>query len=311
MKVLVLGATGTAGRSAVPAFVAAGHEVLAHSRSDDGAAALAAAGATPFRGDTDDPGTLRSQLPGSDAVVDLRVAIPPPSRAALPWAWREYVRLRDGATGRLVEAALRADVPRVVHDTVTMVYADGGDALLDEDSPVSAPGALAANLAAERHLARLTAAGGVGVALRFGGFYGPRDEFSRLLMGMVRRGRVPLVGDPEGWTSAVHTDDLGPALLVALTAPAGIYNVVDDEPLRRRDHLAVLAAAAGVPTARPLPSWLSRVSSAPLRSLTRSHRISADRFRALGWRPTVPSRREGWPDAFAAASLGEGLWRAS
>jgi nucleoside-diphosphate-sugar epimerase len=298
MKVAVLGATGTAGRAALPALAAAGHEVRAHARTDEGAAAVTLPGARAVRGDTDDVEVLRGLVAGADAVIDLRVAVPPASRAALPWAWRDYVRLRATGTGRLVEAARSADVPRLVHDTVTMVYADGGDRTLDEDDPVRAPGALQANLVAERHLARFTEAGGIGVALRFGGFYWPSDEFSRQLMAAARRGRGMIAGAPEAWTSAIHTDDAGSALLVALTAPAGVYNVVDDEPLRRGDLLGVLAVAAGVPTVRPLPTWAMRAAPAPVRALVRSQRVTAERFRRLGWRPTVPSRRQGWPQAF-------------
>ncbi|HLT12011.1 MAG TPA: NAD(P)-dependent oxidoreductase [Micromonosporaceae bacterium] len=301
MNILVLGATGTAGRSAVPVFVSAGHTVRTHVRSDAGAAAMAAMGAEPVRADLEDDQRLRRIVEGSDAVVDLRVAIPSTFGAALPWAWREYVRLRDRETRRLVDAALHAGTPRIVHDTVSMVYADGGDAELDEDSPVDAPGALAANLAAERHLARFTESGGTGVALRFGTFYGPHDEFSRDLMRYARRGWALLFGRPEAWTSAIHTDDLGPALLVALTAPAGVYNVVDDEPLRRRDLVAILANAAGVERVRMLPTWMSVMAGAPARALARSQRVRARRFAALGWRPSVPSRRQGWPEAFRAA----------
>ena len=299
MKVKVLGATGTAGRAAIPVLVAAGHDVFGHARTDSAAAAVAVLGDTPVRADTDDPDELRAMLTGADAVVDLRVAIPPATRAALPLAWREYARLRDTGTGLVVDAALRAGVQRVIHDTVTMVYADGGDAQLDEDSPVDATGALVANLAAERHLARLSAAGGTGVALRFAQFYGPDDRFSRELMSAARRGRALLAGRPEGWTSALHTDDVGQAVLVALTAPAGFYNVVDDEPLRRRDVLDLLAQSAAR-TVRPFPAWTSSLASAPVRALARSQRVSAARFRALGWRPSVPSRRQGWPEAFAA-----------
>jgi nucleoside-diphosphate-sugar epimerase len=301
MKVTVLGATGTAGRSALPVLSAAGHEVHGHARTDERAAAVAALGATPVRGDTDDPAALQHLITGADAVIDLRVAIPSSSRAAVPWAWREYTRLRATGAGRLVDAAVAVGVPRLVRDTVTMVYADGADRLLDESSPVMAPGALEANLVAERHLARFTAAGGTGVTLRFGGFYGSDDEFSRELIAGARRGRTMIVGAPDAWTSAIHTDDVGSALLAALTAPAGVYNVVDDEPLRRRDLLAVLAAAAGVPGVNPLPTWIVRTAAAPVRALTRSQRVTAERFRTLGWRPTVPSRRQGWPQAFERA----------
>jgi nucleoside-diphosphate-sugar epimerase len=48
MKVFVAGATGAMGKRLVPALLAAGHQVVAMTRSADKAAALAAAGAEPM-----------------------------------------------------------------------------------------------------------------------------------------------------------------------------------------------------------------------------------------------------------------------
>jgi nucleoside-diphosphate-sugar epimerase len=296
MRILVLGATGVAGRSTVPVLVAAGHDVRALARSDEKASGLTRLGAEPVTGDPEDADTMRGWLRGTDAVVDLRVRIPAPSRAVLPGAWREYVHLRDTAAGRLVDAALTADVPVVVHDTITMVYADGGDTVLDETSPVDAPGPLAANLATEGHLGRLTAAGGRGVALRFGQFYGPDDATSLDVLRRARRGQALVLGEPSAWTSAVHTDDVGPAVLAALTAPAGVYNVVDEEPLRRADVLTVIAAAVGQQSLKQPPAMVTKLGSAPVKALARSQRVTAERFRQVtGWTPRVVSRRTGWP----------------
>lgn len=298
MKIFVLGATGTAGRSTLPLLLADGHEVRAHARSDAGRRWIATLGATPVEGDSFDPGLLRTWLRGCEAVIDLRVSVPDAARAALPWAWHEYARLRGAECGVVVDAALDADVSRVVRDTVTMTYDDGSDTWLDESYPTRASGALAANLTAEQHLARFSAAGGSGVVIRFGGFYGPDDEFSNDVIAAARKGRSLVLGPAAGWTSAIHTDDVGPALAAALTAPAGIYNAVDDEPLTRRDLLDLLSDAAGR-TVSPYPSWTARLAPSPVRSLSRSHRVSNARLRTLGWRPTVPSRRQGWPEAFA------------
>jgi nucleoside-diphosphate-sugar epimerase len=257
-------------------------------------------GATAVAGDAEDRSTLLAWLDGRDAVVDLRVSIPSGARALAPWAWREYTRLRGVETGRVTACALAAGVPVVVHDTVTMVYADGGDTLLDEAAAVHATGALAANLAAERHLAELTRAGGRGVALRFGQFYGPDDAISLDLLRRAEARQALVLGDPSGWTSAIHTDDVGPAVLAALEVPAGVYNVVDDEPLRRSDWLALLARSVDRESLRQPPAFLTTLASAPLKALARSQRVSAKRFReASGWAPAVPSRRVGWPDVRA------------
>ena len=305
MKLLMVGGTGVAGRAALPRLVEGGHEVLVLARSAAAESAVTAAGGRPVHGDADDPTVLRGWLEGVDAAIDLRVRIPTPGRAVLPGGWREYVRLRDAAAGRLVDAAIAAATPRLVHDTVTMVYADGGEAWLDEDAPVDAPGFLAANLACEAHLARLAAAGGVAVALRFSQFYGPHDAYSRQLVAQARRGRAMVLGSSEAYTSAIHTDDVGSAVALAATTPglaSGVYNVADDEPLRNGELVEVFGAAAGR-AVRPPPAWLPRLLSllpGPAGSLLgRSNRVRSDRFRAAtGWRPAVPSRRAGWPAAF-------------
>jgi nucleoside-diphosphate-sugar epimerase len=119
VTILVLGASGVAGRVALPGMVRAGHEVLAHlraeRRADDVVSAL---GASPVRGEVEDPAQLARWLCRCEAVVDLRVAILPANRAALPWARREYARLRNHSCSQLVDAAMGSGVSQAVHDTV-------------------------------------------------------------------------------------------------------------------------------------------------------------------------------------------------
>lgn len=301
LDVLVLGATGVAGRSTLRALAAAGHRPWAHARTDAKADLVRSLGATPVRGNAEDDRTLRKWAEGKDAVVDLRVRIPGGARAALPWAWREYRRLRGPETARVASAARDAGVGVFLRDTVTMAYADGGESLLTEAAPVDAPGTLAANLAAERHVAEFTAAGGTGVVLRFGQFYGPDDDLSLDLLRRARRGQALVLGARSAWSSALHTDDVGPAVVAALGAPAGVYNVVDDEPMRRGEWIGLLAESVGRTGLRQPPRLVTTLGGPPLRSLARSQRVSAARFTEVtGWRPGVPSRRVGWPQVVSA-----------
>lgn len=291
MRVLLLGGTGTAGRSTLPCLLAAGHAVTAHARSEPGDRLD---GAAVVRADLTDPGQLRSLVRGHDTVIDHRVALPTTSRAALPGAWKDYVYLRDQATGELVDAMLDEGVDRLVRDLVSLVYVDGGDAWLNEDSPVDAGGPLAANLAAEAHVARLPN----GVVLRCGLFYGGTDAMTVETMRLARRGAALIVGSGPAWHSALHTSDVGPAVVASLAVPGGVFNVVDDEPLRRADLLALLAECAGREALRHPPTWLFAGSAAG-KSQVRSQRVTAERFRDLtGWKPTVGSRRTGWPATF-------------
>lgn len=69
MRVFVTGATGFIGSLTVSQLLSAGHEVLGMTRSDAGAAALIAAGASAHRAELGDLGALRAGAAQADAVI--------------------------------------------------------------------------------------------------------------------------------------------------------------------------------------------------------------------------------------------------
>ena len=74
-----------------------------------------------------------------------------------------------------------------------------------------------------------------------------------------------------------------------------MYNVVDDEPLTKREYARALAFAAGKRPWVRGPGRLAVLLGHRMTSLTRSMRVSNRRFReASGWQPRFPSAREGW-----------------
>ncbi len=306
MKVFVTGATGVIGRRAVPLLLKAGHEVSVGVRSVDRVAPL---GARALVVDLFDGRALERALAGHDAVINLATHMPSSMlRALLPGAWRENDRLRRDASRILVDAALAGRVGRFVQESFAPVYPDRGDAWINEDVPIE-PTRYNRTVADAEASARRFAAtgGGAGVVLRFAAFYGP-DAFQSLTMiEAVRKGFAPMPGRPDAFYSSVSHDDAAAAVVVALSLPAGAYNVADDEPLRRREVASVLAAAIGVAPPHPLPGWVAKLAGSLGELMSRSLRMSNRKLRsASGWAPRWPSLREGWPAMLQATPPGAG-----
>jgi nucleoside-diphosphate-sugar epimerase len=107
--------------------------------------------------------------------------------------------------------------------------------------------------------------------------------------------RDPGLGPPSSDVSWIHVADAAAAVAAALRAPAGTFNIVDDEPLSKREYAEALARAAGTAMWVRGPGRAVLVFGDRLTSLTGSLRVSTAGFRiATGWAPRYPSAREGW-----------------
>jgi nucleoside-diphosphate-sugar epimerase len=173
MRVFVTGGTGAIGGHRVPALVAAGHDVTAMARSGTKADVLRSQGAAAVQVSLFDRGGLTTAVSGHDVVVNLASALPSPQRFILKSAWTECQRIRTQGSATVVDAALAADAPRVVQESVAMMYRDGGDRWIDEEWPVDHYPIAAGNHAAESSARRFAESGRNAVVLRFGLFYGP------------------------------------------------------------------------------------------------------------------------------------------
>jgi nucleoside-diphosphate-sugar epimerase len=301
--VFVTGATGVLGREAVARLLEAGHEVRALARNDERAAPIARMGAEPVVADIYDRDALTRAVSRADTLVHIATRIPPLAQARRASAWTENSRLRVEGTKALVDAALAAGVSRFVAESITFIYCDGGSDWLDEHAAVDATEGLQPVIALENEVARFTGAGGggVGIALRFGSFYGPDARSTDEYLSLARRRLAPALGSPDGYVSSIHTHDAATAVVASLAAPAGAYNVVDDVPLTRREYADAFARAFGLGRLRIMPQPVVRLmGGAAAQALVRSQRVSnAALTTATGWVPATPSAADGWAEIAA------------
>ncbi|MBV8980864.1 MAG: NAD(P)H-binding protein, partial [Acidimicrobiia bacterium] len=186
-NVFVVGATGVVGRRAVRDLVKAGHDVTAVARTPAKEAMLRDLGATPVSVDVFDPAAVKEAVAGHDVVANLATHIPPTWKMSMPKAWDENDRIRREVSRNLVDAALATGARRYIQESIAFMYADHGAEWIDEETPVEPVAYVQSAIEAEGQAQRFTDHGGIGVVLRFGGFYGPDSGQTR---DMVRAARA-------------------------------------------------------------------------------------------------------------------------
>ncbi len=295
MKIFVTGATGVIGQRVVPKLIQAGHQVTGIARTDQKAAALRQLGATPVQVDLFDASALAPVITGHEVVTNLATHVPTLEQAMEPTAWDMHNRIRNEASVSLTRAAAEAGCQVFIQESITFPYADKGAEWVDEADTINCPEELASSRVAEEQTQWFSQNGGRGIVLRFALFYAPDSSHTQAFQAAIRSGQSPFIGDPASYMSHIHAEDAASAVVAALYAPTGIYNVAEDEPLRRQELANVIAGLEGVAAPAP-PEPMQGEVPGSLQALMRSQRISNKHFKqTTGWSPQYPSMKEGWP----------------
>jgi nucleoside-diphosphate-sugar epimerase len=185
-------------------------------------------------------------------------------------------------------------------------FARAGGPVKSETDPLDPepPNAFRKTLAAIRYLEESVgqARDLEGCVLRYGFFYGPGTGISTggPLIQMIRKRRLPIVGNGAGIWSFIQIEDAAEATLAAISRGAtGLFNIVDDEPAPVSRWLPFLAHVLGARKPRTIPTWLARplIGAGGVSMMTQIRGGSNSKAkRELAWQPRYETWRRGFID---------------
>jgi nucleoside-diphosphate-sugar epimerase len=308
MKVFLAGSTGVVGRRLLPELVAAGHQVVALVRNPQKRNVVESLGAKAAIADALDKDGLTEAIRTAEPEViihELTAIAGVKSFRKLDEDFALTNRLRTEVTDTMLAAARTVGTRRFIAQSFCgWPFAREGGPVKTEEAPLdpSPPSSFSKTLAAIVYLenAVRSVSDIQAIALRYGMFYGPGTSIAKdgSTVELIRKRRVPIVGDGTGIWSFVHIDDVGRATVAAISrGNPGIYNVVDDEPAPVSTWLPALAHAVGAKPPYRVPVWLGRLltGAGGVSMMTEIRGGSNAKAKSeLGWQPSYPSWRSGF-----------------
>ena len=290
MRVFVTGSTGFVGTAVVAELIAHGHQVLGLARSDDGAAALQAAGAQVQRGTVDDLDILTASARACDAVAHLAFN-------------HDFSRFAENCAqdGRAIDTLTAA-----LEGTGKPFLATSGLAGLASGRAATEGDRLDAHKFPRLSEPRTEAAAARGVkasVVRLApSVHGRGDHgFIPTLIGIARqKGVAAYVGDGANRWPGVGRADAARVFRLALERGEGgrAWHAVGEEGVPMKAIQTLIGERLGLPVVSKTPEeasehfgWMGMFVGMDLPT---SSRITQD---LLGWTPTAPGLLEDMADA--------------
>ncbi|SMG02779.1 SDR family oxidoreductase [Burkholderia singularis] len=283
MRVFVTGATGWIGSAVVKELIEAGHQVLGLARSDQGADALAAAGAEVQRGSLEDLDSIRRGAEQSDGVIHTAFN-------------HDFSKFAENAAHELrvidtIGAVLEGSGRAFVATSGIALLAPGG--IATEQTPAREPSASFPRNP-EGAIARLSARGVRATVVRLPpSVHGHGDRgFIPRIVGLARdKGVSPYIGDGLNRWPAVHRVDAARVFRLAFEhrAEQGPFHAVADEGVPFKAIAEVIGRRLDVPVVSLSPQeahahfgWLAAFVGTDCPATSERTRA------ALGWQPQQP-----------------------
>ncbi|WP_047497860.1 NAD(P)-dependent oxidoreductase [Terriglobus sp. TAA 43] len=303
MRVFVAGASGAIGEPLIAELLKQGHSVVGMTTSEKRAKVLENQGASSIVVNAFDAEAVATALKQSkaEAVIDELTSLPK-DQTEMPQYAAGDTKLRIEGGGNLFRAAIAVGVRRYVQQSSGFFLKAAKGALADEDSPLdvnASPGIAGSARMYEALEHRLFQSDAIeGVSLRYGFFYGPKTWYypGGSAADMVMRQVTPVIGDGQGVSSFVHIQDAAIATVAALTADAGVYNVVDDNPSPQSVWFPAFAKFLGAPPPPHMTEADARATAGEDAVYYATKLVGASNAKAkrvLGWQP----RRLEWLQA--------------
>jgi nucleoside-diphosphate-sugar epimerase len=315
MKVFLAGATGVIGRTLVPRLVGAGHQVTGMTRDSSKQDLVRSLGARAVIADALDPDAVAQAVASAEPEVIVHELTSLSGEMSMkdarhPERFEGAImtgRLRTEATDHLLAAGQAVGARRFIAQSFgAFRFSRRGGPVQTESEPIDPgpSGPVQPGLEEILYLERAvtTINWGEGLALRYGGFYGPGTgvslDLEAALAGPVRKRRFPIIGKGGGVFSYIHVEDAAAATTLAIErGDRGVYNIVDDEPAPCREWLPVLAGALEAKPPRHIPRWLARLLAGETATamMTEAKGSSNEKAkRELGLQLRYPSWRQGF-----------------
>jgi nucleoside-diphosphate-sugar epimerase len=282
MRVFVTGATGFIGSAVVKELIAAGHQVLGLCRSEDKAAALAAAGAEVHRGSIQDLDGLRAAAARSDGVIHL----------AFNHDFSRFMQNceDDRQVIRALGAALAgSNRPLVVTSGTGMASAEAGRPATEDAPTISSE--VIPRAASEEAVGDLVAEGGNVSIVRLPQVHDTTRQglVSYVIQIAREKGFYGYLGDGAQRWPAAHVLDVARLYRLAIerAEPGAIYHAVAEEGVSNRAMAETIGKRLHMPVKSIAPDeaqayfgWMAMFAAHDMPASSEETR------KTLGWTPT-------------------------